>query len=267
MVLILQGMVTECPKPDPVRLTRFALPRRQSSVAAQLRNRIIRGELKEGESLPPEPQLLEELSVSRPTLREAFRILESEALISVRRGLHGGARVHAPNQNVAGRYMGLLLQYRDTSLADVYDARKVIESSSVTKLLAAPPKGAIAELERMLISADERHGEIPEYLKAQEEFHLALARLAGNESLNVVTEMLYYIIDYGKDYILAHGESDPKQTLARAEESSRIHHRFVELIKAGDADEAADLWDRHITDATDMLLSGVNPASVLDLLG
>ena len=46
---------------------------------------------------------MERFGVSRPTLREAFRGLESESLISVRRGAHGGARVHLPNADVAGR--------------------------------------------------------------------------------------------------------------------------------------------------------------------
>ena len=43
---------------------------------------------------------MERFGVSRPTLREAFRVLESESLISVRRGAHGGARVHLPNADV-----------------------------------------------------------------------------------------------------------------------------------------------------------------------
>ena len=62
------------------------VPKTAELVAAQLRRQIVRGDLREGDALPPEATLMEQFAVSRPTLREAFRVLESEALISVRRG-------------------------------------------------------------------------------------------------------------------------------------------------------------------------------------
>ena len=121
--------------PDPVRVIDVAapvkVPKTAELVATQLRNQIIRGELREGDALPPESTLMEQFGVSRPTLREAFRVLESEALISVRRGARGGARVHAPNGDVAARYAGLVLQFRGATLADVYEARKAIDPRPV----------------------------------------------------------------------------------------------------------------------------------------
>ena len=59
-------------------------------VAGRIRQMIARGAITDGEWLPTEPELMEQFGVSRPTLREAFRVLESESLISVRRGAHGG---------------------------------------------------------------------------------------------------------------------------------------------------------------------------------
>src|SRR3546814_16660333 len=72
------------------------VPKTAELVADRIRRRIISGELDEGASLPPEGQLLEQFGVSRPTLREAIRILEAERLITVTRGSRSGARVSAP---------------------------------------------------------------------------------------------------------------------------------------------------------------------------
>ena len=96
-------------------------------VASHLRRQIVLGELKQGDQLPPESALMEQFGVSRPTLREAFRILEAEGAISVRRGVRGGARVQVPSVGIAARYVGLLLQYRGTLLSDVYDIRTILK--------------------------------------------------------------------------------------------------------------------------------------------
>ena len=58
-------------------------------VAGRIRQMIARGELTDGEWLPTEPELMEQFGVSRPTLREAFRLLESDSLVAVRRGPPG----------------------------------------------------------------------------------------------------------------------------------------------------------------------------------
>ena len=72
-------------------------PKTSELIAAQLRRQIVRGTVKPGEKLPPESQLMEQFGVSRPTIREAFRILETERLIVVRPGSRGGAQVVAPD--------------------------------------------------------------------------------------------------------------------------------------------------------------------------
>src|SRR5690349_13917530 len=82
-------------------------PKVAETIAGSLRNRIVRGELKEGDALPPEAELMAQFSISRATLREALRILESESLLSVKRGLGGGPRVHLPDRGNVVRHFGL----------------------------------------------------------------------------------------------------------------------------------------------------------------
>src|ERR1700730_3414140 len=112
------------------------IPKAAELIAGQLRRQIVRRELSEGEELPSEAELMARFDVSRPTLREAYRILESEGLISVRRGARGGARVHMPKADVAARYAASVLQANGVLLSDVYEARTMIESSAAAVLAA-----------------------------------------------------------------------------------------------------------------------------------
>src|SRR5947209_200378 len=102
-----------------VRALSLRVPKMAELVASELRRRVVSGELQEGDALPPESTLMETFGVSRPTLREAFRVLESEGLIEVHRGSRGGARVRLPTNDVVARYAGLVLEHGQATIADV----------------------------------------------------------------------------------------------------------------------------------------------------
>src|ERR1700750_1992235 len=84
-------------------------------IADELRAMIVSGRLTEGESLGREPDLLERVGVSRPAVREALRILETEGLITVARGVHGGVIVHEPDQRMTARTASMVLRARGVS--------------------------------------------------------------------------------------------------------------------------------------------------------
>ena len=72
-------------------------PKTAELVAGTLRRMVVDGQLKDGDFLPNEAELMAHFAVSRPTLREAVRVLESERLVEVRRGSRTGARVRVPS--------------------------------------------------------------------------------------------------------------------------------------------------------------------------
>ena len=121
-------------------------PKTAELIATLYRRQIVRSELRPGDTLPSEQQLMEQFGVSRPTLREAFRILEAEDLISVKRGSRGGARVTQPSLSVAARYVGLLLQVQGTTIADVYEARMVLEPACARLLAGRRTQQDLADL-------------------------------------------------------------------------------------------------------------------------
>ena len=100
-----------------MEVTSLREPKMADRVAQVLRRMFVRGEIAEGTMLPSESELMERFGVSRPTLREAFRVLESEGLIEVHRGVRGGARVSRPQRQTLARYAGLIMEYEGSPFA------------------------------------------------------------------------------------------------------------------------------------------------------
>ncbi len=112
------------------------------AIAADLRQLIARGELKAGDSLPVERELVDRLGASRGVVREALRILEREGLVEVRRGLGGGPRVRHPSISEAAQGMGVYLQLGDVPVLDAWTARDRIIGCAVERLaLGSIPSG------------------------------------------------------------------------------------------------------------------------------
>jgi DNA-binding FadR family transcriptional regulator len=240
------------------------VPKAGEMVAAHIRRQIVLGELKEGDQLPQESVLMEQFGVSRPTLREAFRILEAEGAITVRRGVRGGARVRLPDIDVAARQVGLLLQYRGALVADVYDVRGVLEPAAAR--MAAKRRTA-ADLARLQEVVD-RHRAVMEdraaAFAADEEFHQLIVELSGSETLQVLAGMVSQIIREGdRSYTESHDIQAERELVKVA---IRAHARLVELIHKRNGDEAEAFWRKHLAESAKIVLGDRASVTVVELL-
>ncbi|MET7731913.1 FCD domain-containing protein [Streptomyces sp. NPDC005402] len=253
------------PAPSRNRVGRqVRVPKTAELVAGHLRRQIVRGELEPGDALPPESGLMEQFGISRPTLREAFRVLESESLITVRRGAHGGARVSAPDADVAARFAGLILEYRGATLGDLYRAAALIEPPCARQLATKPTAADVKRL-RDAVAAEKAVLDDPLALvEAQDAFHALLVELTGNQTLILLCSMVRNIIDRANASYTA-SATDAETQKAQALKGHRAHVRLVGLIEAGKADEAEKLWQRHISGADDVVNSA-GPKTLLELL-
>jgi DNA-binding FadR family transcriptional regulator len=241
------------------------VPKMAELVAQQLRRQIVRGELAENDALPSESELMTQFGVSRPTLREAFRVLESEGLISVRRGAHGGARVQLPNGDTAARYAGLVLEHRGATLEDVYDARNILEPPCAA-LLAR--KRTQADLTRLRATHDEAREHLDDgnsLMRIHNHFHAVMIELAGNQTMAVLSGMVRHIIEISSYRHVAADAGTPAN-IRSIRKGFRAHELLIQHIENRDAVAAEALWTKHLTEAERYLLSDANPKTVLDLL-
>ncbi|KJE22470.1 transcriptional regulator, GntR family [Frankia torreyi] len=244
---------------------RMRVPKMAELVASDLRQAIIRNTLAEGQALPPEAVLMGQYGVSRPTLREALRILEAESLITVRRGAGGGARVQSPNPAVAARYAGLVLEHRATTIADVWDARLLLEPPTAAALARRRTKADLRAL-RALLAEHDAATERVQGVRLHNEFHTLVVHLAGNETLALLITLLGEIINRTTWTRVEADLGTPE--LERAERGTvRVHAMLVDLVEAGDAAGAQDLWRRHLAAGARYLGQGGRDEATLDLLG
>jgi GntR family transcriptional repressor for pyruvate dehydrogenase complex len=239
------------------------VPKAAELVAAALRRQIIRGELAEGQALPPESDLMARFGVSRPTLREAFRVLESESLINIRRGAKGGARVQPPGREVAARYAAFTLEYRGVTLRDVYVARAALEVPSVGKLALSRTEADLDILDAALVRQDAVAQDARESIRLHGDFHTLLVRLAGNQTLTLLNEMLHDIVEVANTSLQPATGSDVRRA---RESTTKTHRRVVEHLRQRDQRRAEELWRRHLQEAQGFLLGEDVVSTVTDLL-
>jgi DNA-binding FadR family transcriptional regulator len=249
-----------------VEASRVRVPKMAELVAQQLRRQIIRGDLHEGAALPSEAVLMKRFGVSRPTLREAFRVLESEGLIRVRRGAHGGARVQVPSGEAAARYAGLVLEFRGATLQDVYEARGVLEPPCARRLASRRTKSDIDRLRENIASARAALDDPATHIRLNNEFHALMIELAGNQTIIVLNSMVREIIDLSSYLHVAEDAGTPNNIRA-TKKGIRAHELLVDYIEGKDGDEAENIWRKHLTEAQHYMLGRGDPKTVLDLLG
>ena len=251
---------------DPLGDEPLRLPKAAELVADRIRRDIVRGKLVPGDNLPPEARLMERFKISRPTLREALRVLESEQLISVHRGARGGARVRTPDPSSSARAAGLLLQIRGVALDDVLQTELLLECGAIRLLAdARGDSDGLSRLRGCLAAEQDALDDLERFSAHAVGFHQALIDAAGSESLKLLGSMLREIVEQHTRMVAAR---QPKGTAQRApwrKKTHDVHRQIVELIEAGDAAAAEDLWRRHAEASHKAMATQVSVKDVLDL--
>ncbi|MET7770907.1 GntR family transcriptional regulator [Nocardia sp. NPDC005366] len=241
-------------------------PKTAQLVARNLRRMIIDGSLKDGDHLPHEAELMLHYSVSRPTLREAVRVLESERLVEVRRGSRSGARVCVPGPEIVARPASLLLELSGATVADVFVAREAIEPDVARILADEGTDEDFDELERLV---DE---EIPAAFASDNlaagtsAFHLRMVQLSGNATLAIIAGMLHEITERHTEAVILETRADKEFYESSYKLEIRSCRRLIKLLRARDADGAFEHWKKHMVNARLSLMKGRENVQVRDIL-
>jgi len=228
---------------------RIRQPRVAEIVASRLREDILSGRLKEGDVLPTQESLFSEFGVSPPALREAIHILETDGLISVRRGNVGGAVVHLPSAERTAHMISMVLQARSAKPADVSGALMQLEPICAGMCAAREERmtEVVPHLQAEIDVQTEQFDDVSRYVPNARRFHEALVSRCGNEPMILVIGSLEVIWSAHESSVWS-DEGDPmkRKTMQAA---LRDHQRLVDAIRDGNSSRAMRLAQDHLAAA------------------
>ncbi len=202
----------------PIRPVARPVPLRQSVYEA-LVELVVDGRLKPGQHLV-ETELARQLRVSRQPVREALHRLEAEGWVDLRP--NQGAFVHVPT---------------DQEVDELLDVRELLEVETARLAAHAATADQVARL-RVICHEGEtavEAGDTTRFVSVNNEFHAALARVAGNAVLAELAEIVGRRVRWYYRLVAP----------MRGHESCAEHLDMVEAVQAGDAERAASIARKH----------------------
>lgn len=213
--------------------------RAYEDIVQQVLTLIEDGKLKRGDQLPSERELTETFKVSRTTVREAIRTLESMKLLQCRQGT--GTYVLASSEEALIQPLAAALFNKKDDIRDIFYIRKIIEPQ-VAHLAAenAMPQ-EIEEMETILRKQKESIERGENIIETDSAFHNLMAKATTNRVMERLIAALIDLLKQSREDYLMENENDE-----RAKRSLEGHRQILSAIKKGDSTAAQKSMLRHI---------------------
>ena len=219
---------------NPVRPARAS-----HDIVQQIKNQIFSGSIPAGNRLPSENELCAQFGVSRTTVRDALRVLESQGFVEIKVGAGGGSFVSEPHHETVTESLSNMLKMQNMGIEELAEARMVIETSIVALAAKRATAKDIAAMEEAIAEARAgKHSGDPHFTPHSVSFHVALAEAAQNQVLlftvNSFRSLFYETIEKLVP--------DPDMQDRAIDD----HQKILEAIKARDAEKAERIMRAHL---------------------
>lgn len=226
----------------PTKLPSRPPKRAFETIIASLREMMASGELRPGDRLPAERDFAQQFGVSRTSVREALRVLETLGVISVRRGAEHGATLMPEPSNAFATTFGLLMDLRHITPAEMLEFRLMLELGAARSVAARRDPQALADLRALVDEMEDEDTDDADFHRLDASFHVALLKATRNRLVDLV--------ESGLDSALRRMITDvagawrDQETLRR--ELTQQHREILAALERGDGEEAARLLSLHI---------------------
>lgn len=206
------------------------------SVVNHILDMIRTGNLRAGDRLPSERELIDILGISRPSLREALRALSMLGVIESRHG--GGAFVTSLEARTLLAPLDFFLSLSPANLDDSFESRRIVEVEIVRRAALKANEGDIEDLNAMIAAHEAILDDPVGFRILDARFHLKLSESGGNV---VLERIAYGLYNMGLD--VRRRATEDRETIR---ESTADHARIVAAIAARDADAAGEAMGAHL---------------------
>lgn len=213
-----------------VRASDATTPTKAAELAAHLRHRILADGLQPGDPLPSEAELMEIHDLSRATVREALRILDSDGFVRVRIGRTGGVEVAHPDPDRLGSWLAAQLTLRAVTVQTLVEFRRIVEPVAAELAAVRATAEELRDLKSTLSSPT-----------AEEEldFHLFVADASHNELLRLLLRAVHTALR--DHHVYGDGATERDAATGR-----KAHRRIFEAMSERDPTAAGTLMRSHL---------------------
>jgi GntR family transcriptional repressor for pyruvate dehydrogenase complex len=232
---------------EPLR-SKMSLPvtpvRRKSvpeEVIHQLKSLIDAGHLERGDRLPGEREMAQMMNVSRPSLREALRVLSLLGVIEHRPG--SGTYLTASAEGWSTEPLSILFLLKKSTLFEIFEARKILEGGVAALAAIQRSEEDLQSMEEALRNMKLNLGQPERYTKYELEFHHAVIEAAGNSVIADLMEKLYALLRETRTRIY---QKYSLRIKAYRNQDYRYHEAIFDAIRKGNEERASKTMSDHL---------------------
>jgi len=224
----------------PIKSTRI-----YEEIVRQVKQLIAEGRLKTGDRLPPERELAEKFVVSRTSVREALRALESLGLIEIRAG--EGTFVRQVSVDALVGPLALMMTSQREAIGELFEARRVLEPAIAALAASRATPDEVQDMERILESQAREVAAGRTGIAEDAAFHTAIGAAAHNRA---ITRIVHAIMD-----LLTQSREESLNTPGRPTRSHQDHRRILQAIAKRNPSAARQAMTDHLV-AVEALVLG-----------
>jgi GntR family transcriptional regulator, transcriptional repressor for pyruvate dehydrogenase complex len=205
------------------------------AIVAQIAEAVRTGELRSGDRLPSERMLAAQMEVSRPTLREALKVLADSGVVEVAPGAGGGSFVVS---NAVPAELVVRMDVRLAEVPAVLEARRAFEPQVALLAARSGSEADFRLLERIVAQQEEVLDDWPRITQLDTKFHLEIARATGNSLVvSVMTQLSRH---------LTIARATRMEARVPVEAAVAANRALSEVLRARDGEAVMRAMDEHL---------------------